>query len=642
MCGIVGIVDFDAAVTFRLVKHMADTIAYRGPDDEGFWCSEHIILGHRRLAIVDVRGGKQPICNETGAVRVVFNGEIYNHRELRRHLASRGHRFLSKSDAEVIPHLYEEKGIHFVEELDGDFAIALWDCLERALFLVRDPVGVKPLFYHLGAHSLAFASEVKSVLASGYCDVSVDLQGLRDCFYYGQPVAPGTFWSGVQSLVPGTVLRLDPRCAQHTCYYRPLERADSGRPLLKGDAAIEAFSRCFTQAVRKRLPDEVKAGVCLSGGLDSTAVAAVSALACDAPLPTWTIRLPEKEFDEGTFAQYAAHKLNLENQEVAVNGEDACRLFPKALWHLETPQWFGVAAPFLALSQRGHEAGFKVALTGDGADELLGGYDFYRIVAAACRFPTISLKWLKLPISWALKSSNAPSGTLEHVLRVNLDAEVWKRHFDAVPAWIYVWSGMEEVAKPMLQDIGVPCPTQLPLPPAHGDYHRSLYYEYVTRLPNWILLLSDRLSMANGIEVRVPFMDRQLLDLCTELPTDMFRHGGVDKYVLRRALHDQVPEQILDRPKKPFFTPIAAWFLSGSGGEMARDYLSETNTRRVGLFDPQAVTKLLDTATLGTRTWEGMLSEWACLMVMSTHILVDQFSSADLHCGTVVKRRVSG
>ena len=631
MCGIVGILDFDAPVEPPVVQRMAEMVAHRGPDGEGFWHGEHVMFGSRRLAIVDVPGGRQPTWNEDGTVHVVFNGEIYNHRALRQGLAARGHHFRSYSDVEVLPHLYEERELEFVEELDGDFAIALWDSRRDRLVLARDRVGVKPLFYQTEGRRLILASEVKGVLASGKCAIAVDRQGLSDCLFYGQPVGPGTFWAGVRDLAPGSVLLMDRQGISERRYYRPLERFDSDRPLLGGRAVVEAFRRTFTEAVRKRLPDEVKGAACLSGGIDSTAIAAVAARSCGSPLPTWSIRLPGEMLDEGTFSRRAARELGLDNHEIPITGEEASGLLPRTLWHLEAPQWFGVAPPFLELSRRVRDAGVKVMLTGDGADELLGGYDFYRLIQMNNRLTAWGLGRLQPPLlrrtlSWI----GAPAGAVEHILRVNARRDEYRRRFGEMPAWAYLWGATAELAPPLWEEAALPPPSMLPAPPEHDALRRSLFFEYVTRLPSWILVLSDRLSMAYGVEVRVPFMDRYLLDLSAELVPDLLLHWGVEKYVLRRALRGVVPEQIRRRRKKPFFTPVGSWYLSGPGRELAGDYLSETAVRKVGIFDARATQVLRERALKAAGTWDGMLAEWACMMMLSVHLLVEQFTRANL------------
>ena len=634
MCGIAGIVDFGAPVDARRVARMGDALRHRGPDGEGIWHSPQAALGSKRLAIVDVPNGAQPACNEDETLQVVFNGEIYNHRQLRSRLESRGHRFRSRSDVEVIPHLYEESGLGFVEELDGDFAIALWDCDKRRLVLARDRVGVKPLFDHAKGSHLVFASEIKGIFASGYCAIRIDPQGLSDCFFYSHTIAPSTFWGGVSDLEPGTVLCFEESGLSLRRYFTPLLRADPERRLLRGGEAVEAFSHTFARAVGKRIPDEVKAGISLSGGLDSTAVAAVATRLCDSPLATSSIRLAGEDFDEAPFSRYAARELALENHEIEMNGEKACELLPLSIWHFESPFWFGaVATPFFEMTRVARDQGYKVALTGDGADELLAGYDFYRLMELNRLLTSWRVGWLQ-PTIWrrAVKWMGAPSGIDTHILNVNARLDDYQRQYREVPAWIYLWDAIDKVARPLLDGDYLPPPTMPPPPPRHDRLRRQLHFEFYTRLPNWILVISDRVGMANGVEVRVPYLDRDVIDLCGELSPEMLLRRGVEKYILRRAFSGIMPKRVARRRKRPFMTPIASWYLSGPGRELAGAYLSPETVRRVGLFSPAATENLWRKATEKSGTWEGVVSEWVCLMVMSTHILLEQFSPNHFKC----------
>ncbi len=626
MCGIAGLVDFNRTVDPRRLIRMSRVLAHRGPDGEGYYHDSRIGLAYRRLAIVDVAGGEQPIADENSVIHVVFNGEIYNYRELRRDLARRGHRFRSGSDGETIPHLYEEYGQDFVELLDGDFAIALWDAREGRLILARDRAGVKPLFYHHAGPRLLFASEVKGLFASGLCRIAVDPQGLRDVFYYGQPCAPGTFWSDVRDLPPGHILAADRNGVRLHRYHRPIA-LDDGVALLDGPAAVEVFRETFVEAVRKRLPDEVPYGATLSGGLDSTAVVAVATKLLGASFPTSSIRLPGESLDEGRYSRLASRRLGVENVEVDFGGEEACRMLPKTLWHLEAPQWFGVPVPFMKVTNQAKELGVKVALTGDGADELLGGYSWYILQALDRRLRRLSaarpLIYRQL-FAW----TKVPDGAAAHALDVPRQLEVVSERFGGgAPAWFFLWSAMDSLTAPLLWSaVGDISPTPLPPPPAHTPLHQALHYEHYTRLPSWVLVLSDRLSMAHGVEVRVPFMDRALLDVAARLHPRMMLRGSAEKHVLKAAFRDVVPAVVRRRRKKPFFTPITPWYLSGPGRDLAGTYLGADGVRRGGLFEPAEVRALHAAALAGAgRTWRGMVAEWACMAIMTTHMLAEQF-----------------
>lgn len=634
MCAIVGILDFAGPVDLSRLLRMARSLAHRGPDGAGHFHAPGIGLACQRLAIVDVAHGHQPIANESGDIQVVFNGEIYNHRPLRRQLAQRGHVLRSENDGEVLPHLYEEYGLDFVGLLDGDFAVALWDGPKRQLVLARDRVGVKPLYYHRSGRRLLFASEAKGLFASGLCDIAIDPQGLRDVFYYGQPCAPATFWRDVRELPPGHVLVARNDAVELRRYYLPVAMED-GADLLAGRAATELFRATFVEAVRKRLPSEVPYGATLSGGIDSTAVVAVLTRVLGESPQTATIRLPGEKLDEGRYSRRAARELGVSNTEIEFDGVEACRLLPQALWHLEAPQWFGVPTPFLKVTQEARARGVKVALTGDGADELLGGYSWYVLQELERRLGSLA-RWglasIRRPVFHQLLAWNAaPTGAAAHMLDVPRRLSAAAHLFGGgAPAWFYLWSAMDELTTPLLRSaVGQLEPSSLPAPQPHTELHQSLRYEYYTRLPGWVLVLSDRLSMANGVEVRVPFMDRALLDLVTRLHPTMLMHRTSEKHILKAAVRDVVPAMIRRRRKKPFFTPITPWYLSGPGRELAGTYLGAQLTRDAGIFDPAEVRRLHQAALAGTgRTWHGTVAEWACMAVLCTHILVEQFRPA--------------
>lgn len=628
MCGINGIVDFAAPVDPTPIGAMNEIQRHRGPDGFSTWHTHNVAFGFQRLAIVDVAHGAQPARNEDDSIHVVFNGEIYNHRELRSGLAARGHQFRSHSDAEVIPHLYEEYGTGFVERLDGDFAIALWDARRERLLLTRDRVGVKPLFYHQSGSRVVFASEIKGIFASGLVEASMDPQGLSDCLFYGHTIAPRTFWQGIDDLPPATIVTIDRRGTSQQRYFTPFLRRDPDAPLLTGRAAIERFDAAFTAAVRKRLPDEVRAGVALSGGLDSSAIAAVAARRCDAPLTTASIRLTGEVLDETPMSRLVARSLGVPNDEVEMTGARACELLPKSLWHFESPFWYGaVATPFLELTEFARRKGLKVAMSGDGSDELLAGYDFYRLMKLSARFEQLKLGRAQTAI-WrnATKWVGAPSGLDDHIVSVAGRRPEYTARYGEVPPWIYLWSALGDTTGPIAPE-GLPAPSALAPPPRHDRLRRQLHFEFYTRLPHWVLPISDRLGMANSIEVRVPYLDRDVIDVCAELSPEMLVHWGTEKYALKRATADVLPKQIVRRRKKPFMTPVGPWYLTGSGADLAHDHLSRDSVRRYGIFDPVATERMWRIAVDRSGTWAATAAEWGCLAVMSTHLVLDQFRS---------------
>jgi asparagine synthase (glutamine-hydrolysing) len=627
MCGIAGIVSFTSPVPVLAADRMARSMLHRGPDSSGGFSDGTAALVNTRLAIVDLEHGQQPFSDEKGAVRAVMNGEVYNHRRLAATLHGRGHRLHTGCDTEVIPHLYEDQGAGFADLLDGDFAVAVWDAAERKLLLARDRVGVKPLFYVRVGDSLLFASEVKALVASGIYQPDVDPQGLRDCLSYGQPVGAGTFWRDVRQVPPGSVLEIGEQGERTITYWRPLSGTGSA---LGGRQAAAAFKEVFVEAVRKRLPDEVPAAATLSGGLDSTAVVGAAARELGVRLPTYTIRLPGELLDEGVHSRGAARELAVHNTEVAVTSEQAVEALPETLWHLEAPQWFGVAPPFLHLVRAAAADGVKVALTGDGADELLAGYDFYRLMQAQRLTDGLRVSAASAPL-WAAAARwlGAPEGVGAHIQSVNggLGREGMRA---GPPAWLYVWLAMQQTSSALLDGHAASTASPLPEPPPLGDPVRaSLWHEHGTRLSNWVLPLSDRMSMAAGVEVRVPFMDRDLLDLTDRLTVPSLLLPHREKRVLKAAAADFVPAAVRRRRKKPFFTPVNSWYISGAGQALAAEYLSADRARAAGLFPVEAVVRLHARArSLSEDTWAGTTAGWACLMVMSCHLLQEAFADA--------------
>ncbi|HEY6796984.1 MAG TPA: asparagine synthase (glutamine-hydrolyzing) [Kineosporiaceae bacterium] len=624
MCGIAGVVDLAAAVRPGALARMLASLAHRGPDGEGTYESPSVALGSTRLAIVDPLHGEQPVFDESHRVVAVFNGELYNHRALAADLRQRGHLLRTRCDSETLPHLYELYQERLASHLDGDFAFAIWDAETSCLVLGRDRTGVKPLYYLAEGSRVVFASEVKALVASGYYDPSPSHQGLLETLSYGQPLAANSFWQGVQQVGPGETLRFSAAGLRRWTYWRPFEREDPEAPFLRGRAAIERFRSTFVEAIRKRLPDEVAWGVTLSGGLDSTSIASVASREFGADMPTCSIRLPGEKLDEGTYSRAASRELGLVNIEVSTDAGEMHDLLPETLWHLETPQWFGVAPPFLKVAETARQHGVKVALTGDGADELLAGYSMYRILTIQRRLRRLGLDGAAAPL-WqrAARLVGAPSDVGAEFRAVN---HSMRDVTDSMPAWSYIWISMQKQAADALVDYRALGPPTLPTPPQPLDeLRRSLYAEYFTRLPNWILVLSDRLSMARGVEVRVPFMDRDLLDLVADLDPRLILHLGTEKYVLKEAMRSTVPEAVRRRRKKPFFTPVHRWFL---GGELAANYLSAQTVREHGLFRPAAVDRLRAIARDEERTWASITAGWTCLMIMSTHILVEQFTDS--------------
>lgn len=630
MCSIAGLFDTTGrSVDSEILSVMNAAQAHRGPDGATVWRGGAIGFAHTRLAIVGVNNGTQPSFNKDGSVVALLNGEIYNHHALREFLGTKGYTFRAESDTEVIPHLYREFGPKFVERLDGDFAIAVWDSAKQTLLLARDRVGVKPLFFTEDAGRWGFASESKALFASGLVEPEIDPNGFADSQFYGHTVAPTTFWRRVSELVPGTVLTISADgSSTSTRYFHPHSGSLDVHRLRRGKDGLGEYERALDASVARRVPDEVGWGVALSGGLDSSAIAGISAKRLGKHPLTLSLHVGDNILNETDDSRLVSASLELENDEIPITSARASALVEEAVYHFESPFWYGiVAAPFLDLAGRTREAGLKVLMSGDGSDELLAGYDFYRLLKIRKRLQKLHLSRYE-PIVWkrALRWFGAPAGLDEHIKRVSSRIPEIEAEYGEIPPWIYMWTALSErLGSATVATRGKV--TTLPRPLAKTDLHRQLSFEYSTRLPHWVLAISDRLGMARGIEVRVPFLDRDLIDVAEQLHPSLMLRGTTEKFALKRAVKSVLPKRTVRRRKKPFMTPISSWYLwqDGKRSDLVERYLSNTRIDEYGIYDADAVDGLLDDAKRGDGSWSAVTAEWACLSILATQILVSQY-----------------
>jgi asparagine synthase (glutamine-hydrolysing) len=590
MCGICGVLNLrDGPAPARdVLARMAGALVHRGPDDEGYHLDGPLGLGVRRLSIVDVAGGRQPACDEHGDHWLVLNGEIYNHAAVRHALESLGHAFRSRGDTETLVHAFEQWGLDALPRLNGMFACAWWDARAQRLVLVRDRLGVKPLFYAESRGRLLFASEVKALLAEGSLAVQVDREALGALLEVGFVPGPGTFFAGVRQVPAGHVLvaergRLDVR---PWWALRLADEAAIGRRPLDERAAIEQFQALLRDAVDLRRADEVPMGALVSGGIDSAAVVANLRGLQDAPVDTFSIGFAEPRYDETARAQATAAALGTRHHALAFGDEDFAR-YPDVLRHLETPQCAATALPIDRLYAACHAAGFKVILTGEGADELLGGYHWHRGEARARPLLRLPRAVRGALAGWAPMSPGAravlregdrgdPAGRLALWLRVAAPADAARVLAAPAAPWA---AGAWRAA------YGARAAT---LPPLHD----LLHVEAHTRLPDFINFEVDRLSMAHSVEARAPFLDYRLWEFCAALPPEFKLRDGREKYVLREALRDRLPAPVLARPKQGLAAPYACWLAQPRLPEFAEEALSPASVRAAGCFVPAEVARL--------------------------------------------------
>jgi asparagine synthase (glutamine-hydrolysing) len=597
MCGIAGILTFDPherADEARLVR-MRDVLTHRGPDGQGLIVDGRAALAHRRLAIIDVGGGQQPMCNEDGSVWIVFNGEIYNHAELRSGLEARGHRYRTRSDTETILHLYEEEGEGVVDGLHGMFAFAIWDRARERLLLARDRLGIKPLYYAQTPSELVFGSEIKALLASGAIRPQFNEAVLPELLASRFVSGEETLFEGVRKLLPGHVLSWSPSEGfRSRRYWRPPSPPDEVDTTIEAQAPI--VRQLLESAVRSHLMSDVPLGVFLSGGLDSSALAAMVARAVKSRIQTFAVGFAEREANELDYARLVAKWVGAEHREVVVTPSEYFDALPHLVWHEDEPIAFSSSVPlyFVARLARDH---VKVVLTGEGADELFLGYNRYRATLWNAR--------LGKPY-WALVPRPARRG-----VRYLVDALPRSARRYAGRSFMVLEPGIRDLFLENFAVFSQPMQRQLLCRPdlltardpyadalrcydtaAGGLLDRMGHADLQTYLVE-LLMKQDQMSMAASIESRVPFLDDHVVAHVAALPGWLKLHGRQTKAVLRAAVKDLVPPSILARPKMGFPVPVGRWLRDGFK-PIVDEFVLGARAEARRLFDPRTVRRLVD------------------------------------------------
>ena len=568
MCGICGIFEYERREHFprQLLDRMNQTIIHRGPDDDGVYLGEGVGLGFRRLSIIDVAGGHQPLSNEDGTLWVMLNGEIYNYPELRRELEVAGHRFATKSDTETVVHLYEEFGEDCFARLRGMFAIALWDAPRRRLLLARDRVGKKPLFYASNNNRVVFGSELKAILAAGAVSRDLDNQGVSDYFALGYIPAPKTVYRSIRKVRPGHYLVFERGQVRENCYWDLSFAETDSYPQ---EEWCERIRGALCEATRIRLMSDVPLGAFLSGGVDSSAVVATMSRLTNRPVATCSIGFEEKEYDEADYARAVAKQFSTDHYEKVIR-PDATRVVDRLAWHFDEPFADSSAIPTYYVSAVARER-VTVALGGDGGDENFAGYRRYvfdQIENRLRSFVPLGLRKTVFgplgnaypALAWAPRVFRAKA-TLQSLARTPLEG-----YFNSVS--IFRPAEKARIFTPEFRA-------------ALGDYDsiqvfrehydragtddllsRIQYVDIKTYLADDILTKVDRASMAVSLEVRAPILDHVFMELVARLPSSLKLRGGETKYIFKRALSPFLSNDVLHRPKQGFAIPLDRWFRS--------------------------------------------------------------------------------
>jgi asparagine synthase (glutamine-hydrolysing) len=594
MCGIAGRIAADplAHLDASQVQAMCDLMAHRGPDGFGVHDAGQAVLGHRRLSIIDLAAGKQPLSGCGGHVWVTFNGEIFNHTLLRGELEARGHRFVTHSDTEVLVHGWEEWGDALPSKLRGMFAFCIWDSRTHTAFIVRDRLGKKPLYLARVGQDLVFASEAKALFIYPEIERRLDPQQLAAYLTLRYVPGPTTLFEGVTRLQPGHMLTFHNGAIQERAFWDLPIDAQPDATLCEQEQ-VERFTQMFEESVRLRLMAEVPVGIFLSGGIDSTAVAWAMKRHAQGEVKSFSVGYEGDLEGELAFARMAAERLGTVHREVQVTAELFGEFVPQLAWHLDEPIADAACVPLFYLSRRAREE-VTVVLSGEGADEALGGYPIYRKMLMLEQGRRAGgLVDLVAPLLSGLTGNAKVKKYLDLATR-----ELPDRYRGVSRAF------SDEMMEQMLRGLPGPRATERMAPYYARAGHLSplkqmLYADTKVWLPDDLLLKADKMSMASSIELRVPFLDHELLALCWSLPDSLRLNGKVSKYILRRAMAGKIPAEILTRKKKGFPVPTGAW-MRGPLHEQLRSTLLSSGSACRTLFSTQIIKRLLDEHRTGT------------------------------------------
>jgi asparagine synthase (glutamine-hydrolysing) len=619
MCGICGIraVGDGFPVGRGIAEDMSEAIRHRGPDDGGAWESSdgRVAFGHRRLSIVDLSAaGHQPMSNEDGTVWIAYNGEVYNHRELRQELEAKGHRYRSNTDTETIVHLYEEEGPRCVERLQGMFALAIWDERRRELFLARDRLGIKPLYYARLPGGFVFGSEIKALLRHPSISPDLDLEAFHHYLTFVATPAPMTMFSGISKLAPAErmIVREDGSVRSEIWWTPMSESAAAATNGMSEDDARERLLELLRGSIKKRMMSDVPFGVFLSGGVDSSINVALMAELMDRPVRTFSIGFKEHErLNELEYARQIAERYGTEHHEMLIDWREAEDFLPELVHHQDEPLADWVCVPLYFISKMARESGTIVVQVGEGADELFHGYEHYR---AAARFERlIGQRLARLPRP-ARRAVGRTAASLSRRIRGG-DAQAL---VDASEGRVTFWggavcyrgdlkdsvlasgaNGSHEASYQIVERLWREAERDRP---GADLLQKMTYLELKNRLAELLLMRVDKMTMATSIEARVPFLDHELVEFAMALPPDMKVRGTQTKYLLKSAVEGILPHNIVHRPKMGFAAPVREWF-GGELGHRAQRLVRESSLAERGLLDYDRIDELWAAHRAGTADW---------------------------------------
>jgi asparagine synthase (glutamine-hydrolysing) len=633
MCGICGIIDYRSRANDRnTIELMLRSINYRGPDESGVYLSDFASLGNVRLSIIDLSGGQQPLSDISQRYWIVFNGEIFNYRELRKDLEDKGIIFKTVSDTEVLVQLYSLYGKNCLKMLNGQFAMAVWDNLKEELFIARDRIGIRPLFYNIDNGIFSLASEIKALLKVPHIRRELSPENLSQVYTFWSTITPDTPFKGIYELSPGYCAVYN-RNGLKTEKYWELKFTSNTFGLSLKDA-ISQFDELFYDAVKIRLRADVEVAAYLSGGIDSSATVAYIKDIEPGILNTFSIGFDEKDFDESPYQEEAVKHFMTTHKSIICTSKDIAESFPRVIWHSETPMVRTAPAPMFLLSRLVRNNNIKVVITGEGSDEMLGGYDIFkeakikrfwasqpesviRPLLLTKLYPYLSqmkdLSPVMLRMFYGYKLEEVDNPFYSHLLRFNNSNHIKKHFSDKMNNELREFVPLSMLEKRLPEDFK-----------NWDQLAKSQWLETTVFMSGYLLSSQgDRMAMANSVEGRYPFLDYRVIEFCASLPADYKLKGLNEKYLLKKLLANRIPEKILKRPKQAYRAPIKSVFLGKEVPEYISEMLSESYTNKAGIFNYKSIASVIS-RMLKT----GIISEIDNMIltsVISTHLINYQF-----------------
>ena len=634
MCGIAGYIDKNDIPDASLLNRMLTRIQYRGPDECGIYINNNVGFGSVRLSIIDISGGQQPMPNDDLSLWIAFNGEIFNYIELRKELEEKGHHFRTHSDTEVLVHLYEEYGESCLQKLNGQFAFSIWDKEKQEMFLARDRVGIRPLFYYNTPDLFVYGSEIKAIFEHPKVGREISFEGLAETFTFWTTITPNTVFKGIRECPPGHFMKVkDGELKVQKFWELNFATPDN---YYKGsfEDAISDFSELFKDSVRIRLRADVPVAAYLSGGLDSSITTAFIKDIEPNVLKTFSVGFKEDEFDESKFQNLASKYFNTNHLGFECSSKEIADNFPLVVWHSEIPLLRTSPSPMYSLSKKVRENNIKVVITGEGADELLAGYDIFkenkirhfwskdknsriRPLLLKKLYPYISSlqdanhNALKMFFGYKLDETDSP--VYSHLLRWKNSSNITKHFSKAIQEKLKSFDPYLNLFSSFVGKLDKLDPLA-----------KAQFIEISVFLSGYLLSSQgDRMGMANFVEGRYPFLDYRIIEFCASLPPDYKLKGLNEKVLLKKMMKGRLPEEILNRPKQAYRAPILSSFLGADGPDYIREVLSPESLINSGIFNADSVTKLLVKMNSGKSYSE--MDNMALTAVISTQLLHKQF-----------------